>query len=76
MSTFTSGDRVIEFEAEDEGDEQAAEDATAAVDYYFMRKQDGYRVLYDTLNDGCLRKMGVMKAVLDTLQMAKGLGAR
>lgn len=65
LRTFTSGDRVIEFEAEDEGDEQAADDATAAVDYYFMRKQDGYRVLYDTLNDGCLRKLGVMKAVLE-----------
>ncbi len=63
LRTFTSGDRVVEFEAEDEGDEQAAEDATAAVDYYFMRKQDGYRVLYDTLNDGNLRKLGVMKAV-------------
>ena len=65
LRTFTSGDRVVEFEAEDEGDEQAADDATAAVDYYFMRKQDGYRVLYDTLNDGCLRKMGVMKAVAE-----------
>lgn len=65
LRTFTSGDRVIEFEAEDEGDEQAAEDATAAVDYYFMRKQDGYRVLYDTLNDGCLRKLGVIKAVAE-----------
>jgi hypothetical protein len=65
LRTFTSGDRVVEFEAEDEGDEQAAEDATAAVDYYFMRKQDGYRVLYDTLNDGCLRKLGIMKAVTE-----------
>lgn len=65
LRTFASGDRVIEFEAEDDGDDQAAEDATAAVDYYFMRKQDGYRVLYDTLNDGCLRKIGVMKAVAE-----------
>ena len=65
LRTFTSGDRVVEFEAEDEGDEQAAEDATAAVDYYFMRKQDGYRVLYDTLNDGSLRKLGIMKAVAE-----------
>ena len=65
LRTFASGDRVVEFEAEDDGDDEAAEDATAAVDYYFMRKQDGYRVLYDTLNDGCLRKMGVMKAVAE-----------
>ena len=65
LRTFTSGDRVVEFEAEDEGQDQAADDATASVDYYFMRKQDGYRVLYDALNDGCLRKLGVMKAVLE-----------
>jgi len=65
LRTFTSGDRVIEFEAEDEGDEQSAVDATAAVDYYFMRKQDGYRTLYDVLNDGLLRKMGVFKAVAE-----------
>jgi hypothetical protein len=65
LRTFASGDRVIEFEAEDDGDDQSAKDATAAVDYYFMRKQDGYRVLYDVLNDGCLRKLGVMKAVAE-----------
>ena len=65
LRTFVSGDRVVEFEAEDDGDDQAAEDATAAVDYYFMRKQDGYRVLYDVLNDGLLRKLGVMKAVAE-----------
>ena len=65
LRTFVSGDRVIEFEGEDDGDDQAAEDATAAVDYYFMRKQDGYRALYDVLNDGLLRKMGVFKAVAE-----------
>jgi hypothetical protein len=65
LRTFTSGDRVIEFEAEDDGDDQSAEDATASVDYYFMRKQDGYRALYDVLNDGLLRKMGVFKAVAE-----------
>ena len=65
LRTFASGDRVVEFEAEDDGDDQSAQDATAAVDYYFMRKQDGYRVLYDVLNDGCLRKRGVMKAVAE-----------
>lgn len=65
LRTFVSGDRVIEFEAEDDGDDQAAEDATAAVDYYFMRKQDGYRALNDVLNDGLLRKLGIFKAVAE-----------
>lgn len=65
LRTFTSGDRVIEFEASDEADEGAADDATAAIDYHFMRKQDGYRVLNDCLNDGLLRKIGIVKAVAE-----------
>lgn len=65
LRTFVSGDKVVEFEAEDEGDDQAADDATAAIDYQFMRKQDGYRVLNDWLNDGLLRKYGIVKAVKD-----------
>jgi hypothetical protein len=65
LRTFVSGDRVVEFEAEDDGDDQSTGDATAAVDYYLMRKQDGYRMLYDVLNDGLLRKTGVFKAVAE-----------
>jgi hypothetical protein len=65
LRTFTSGDRVVEFEACCEEDEEAAEDATAAVDYQFMRRQDGYRVLGDVLNDGLLRKYGVFKACVE-----------
>lgn len=65
LRTLVSGDRTIEFEATDEADEQAADDATVAIDYRFMREQDGYRVLNDVIQDGNLRKYGVFKAICD-----------
>lgn len=65
LRTFVSGDRTVEFEASDEGDEDFADDATAAIDYIFMRKADGYRTLDDATNDGLLRKIGVFKAAVE-----------
>ena len=65
LRTFVSGDRVVEFEAKDEADEDAIDDATAAVDYIFMRQQDGYRVLNDGALDGLQRKIGIFKAYCD-----------
>lgn len=65
LRTFVSGDRTIEFEATDESDEQAADDATAAIDYRFMRDQDGYRVLNDVTQDGNLKMLGVFKALCE-----------
>jgi len=61
LRTFVSGDRVVEFEATDEADEDLADEATAAIGYSFMRDQDGYRVLHDWLSDGLLQKYGVTK---------------
>lgn len=66
VRTFVSGDRTVEFEATDEQDEQAAEEATAAINWNFMRKQDGYRLIQDACMDGLLRKLGVFKTVMET----------
>lgn len=63
LRTFVSGDRVVEFEAVDESDEQGAEDATAAIGFNFMRQQDGYRVLHDWCFDGLLNRYGVTKTM-------------
>lgn len=68
LRTFVSGDRTVELEATDEADEQAADDATAALNYVFMRQQDGYRILYDGLFDGLLRKTGVFKTCVETVE--------
>lgn len=68
LRTFVSGDRTVEFEAVDEDDEEAVAEATAAINYNFMRKQDGYRILHDGLNDGLLKKRGVFKTVMETVE--------
>lgn len=68
LRTFVSGDRTVEFEAVDEADETAADDATAGINYIFMRQQDGYRILHDGLMDGLLKKIGVFKTVMETTE--------
>jgi len=66
LRTFVSGDRVVEFEATDEADEELADEATSAIGYSFMRDQDGYRVLHDWLTCGLLEKYGVTKTTMVT----------
>jgi hypothetical protein len=61
MEAFVSGDRVVEFEANDEAGELAAEEANEAVQYLFMRKQRGYRVTLDWLQSGLVEILGVLK---------------
>lgn len=61
LRTCISGDRVVEFEAKEEEDEESADEATQAVNYTFMRGQDGYKVLSDWLQSGLVEKLGVIK---------------
>lgn len=64
LRTFVSGDRVVEFEATDEADEELAEEATAAIGYSFMHQQDGYRILYDWCVSGLLERYSVAKTMI------------
>jgi hypothetical protein len=66
LETFVSGDHVVEFEATDEDDEDQVADATAAVNYNFMREQDGYGILHDICTDGLIEKYGVVKSISTT----------
>lgn len=61
LRTCVSGDRVVEFEAKEEEDVEAADEATEAVSYVFMRAQNGYKVLGDWLQSGLIEKYGVVK---------------
>jgi hypothetical protein len=45
---------------------QAAEDATEAVNYQFMRRQNGYKVLLDWLQSGLIEKVGIVKTACIT----------
>ena len=71
LRTVISAERVVEFEAVDEGDEESADDATEAVNYEFLRRSDGYRVLLDVVNDGLLRKVGIFKAQVERKERVK-----
>ncbi len=53
MRVFMSGDRVVEFEPEGPEDEDAAEQETDAVNYQFLKDNNGYATLY-TLFKSCL----------------------
>ena len=66
LRTFTSGDNAVEFEATDEEYEQAAREATAVMNYNFLKQQAGYRILHDGCVDGLIRKVGVFKTVVET----------
>jgi ketosteroid isomerase-like protein len=50
--TIVAGDRVVEFESAEADSEAAAEEATAAVTYCFLKQQDGYRVIHDWIQSG------------------------
>ena len=68
LRTFLSGQNAVEFEATEEGFEDAAHEATEAVNYNFLRQQDGARILHDVLFDGLLKKLGVFKTCVETVE--------
>jgi hypothetical protein len=69
--TMVSGDRVVEIESAEEDNEGAAEEATAAVTYCFMKEQDGYRVIHDWVQSGLIEKIGIAKTCVETTKRVK-----
>jgi hypothetical protein len=65
LRTMVSGDRIVEFEACYSSDKDSVEQANEAVAQQFMRMQDGYRVLHDSLKAGLLEKTGVVKTAIE-----------
>lgn len=58
VRVFTASDQMVEFEATQEGGEQAAEEASEYTNYSFFRENDGYRILYNATHDGLLMGNG------------------
>ncbi len=50
----------------EKGRDKAADDATAAVNHIFMRRQNGYRILLDWLQSGLIEKIGIVKTACVT----------
>jgi len=61
LRTMVSGDRVVEFEAQEADQDQEAAEATEAVNLAFLRHQDGYKVLHDWLKAGLIEKVCAVK---------------
>jgi|SRR5690349_18600264 len=68
LRTFLSGDNIVEFEATDEQFDAGAQEATQAINYSFMRQQDGYRILHDYATDGLIERTGILKTVSEDCQ--------
>ena len=69
--TIVSSGDVVEFESAEEDADEAAEEATAAVSYCFMKLQDGYRVIHDWIQSGLIEKIGVAKTCVEQVQKVK-----
>lgn len=62
MRTLVSGDKIVEFEPSEQGQNQLAQQATERVHWNFLREQDGYSILHDGIKAGLLEKSGVWKS--------------
>lgn len=61
LKVFVSGDEVVRFDPRGPNDEAAAEQETAAVNYFTMEKNDGFAVFYTWFKDALLSKNGYVK---------------
>lgn len=65
MKLFASGGDTVRFEPETAEDVAQAQQETDYVNYVFHRKNPGFRILYEWVNDGLLQKNGIVKCWWD-----------
>ena len=78
MKLFASGGDTVRFEPEGPDDVARAQQETDYVNYIFERKNPGFKILYEWINDGLLQKNGIVKAwwdpsVIETREDYEGL---
>lgn len=61
MEIFTGGDRVADFEPLGPDDEAKADQETDVVNHVFMRKNEGFLILYSFFKDALIMKNGYVK---------------
>lgn len=61
LKVFVSGDEIVKFMPRGPEDEEAAEQETAAVNYYTLEKNDGFAIFYTWFKDALLSKNGYVK---------------
>ena len=63
MRPFISGDEIVRFDPTGDEDEDGAKQATDYINYLFSKRNDGFKVIYDTQKDGLMYRLGVAKVV-------------
>ena len=62
MRLFASGDKVLQFEPVNDGDQPFAKQATEYVNWVFNKDNDGFIILHNWFKDALLQKVGIIKA--------------
>lgn len=62
MRLFASGDKVVQFEPVNDGDQPFAKQATEYVNWVFNKDNDGFIILHNWFKDALLQKVGIIKA--------------
>jgi hypothetical protein len=68
---FLASDRVGIYEPASEEDKDGAEQATDGINFYVMRRCEGYRVINDGIHDGLLHGNGIWKHYWDKSKQYK-----
>ena len=58
LRIFTSGEKIVEFVPRGPEDIEAAQQMTDLIDYIFMQKNPGFRILHDAIKDALIVKDG------------------
>lgn len=79
MRVFASSDKVVEYVPTEPGDEEFALQATDFINFNFMRRCNGYRVLWDVFHDALVMRVGIAKFYRDneptySVERYSGLG--
>lgn len=61
LKVFVAGDEIVRFDPRGPEDEAAAEQETAAVNYFVTEKNDGFAIFYTWFKDALLSKNGYVK---------------
>jgi hypothetical protein len=65
LETFAAGNKIVSFDPIDENDVVSARVATEYCDYVVHRQNDSFQIFSDTIQDGLMARVGVVKVYWD-----------
>lgn len=62
---FVAGDQIVSYEPQGPEDEEGAKQAADYDNYVFTTHNNAFRIVYDSMKDGLLYRLGVAKTVME-----------